>query len=213
MTVKKNNYKKIALALSLCLLIIWGMLGAGASIAWFKDTSSDVKNIFNTAEFDLEVSHRQEDGSYKIVDGATDIFDDKALYEPGYVQVVYFKVENKGDLAFDYKTAVNVLSYTEATNVYGTRFNLKDYLRFGMVTADTEEELESKLADRGLAKEKATMALNNYTSDAVSLKARATKYMALIVRMPEDVGNDANYRGNTIPTVDLGIVVSATQQR
>ena len=38
-------YKKIALSLALCLLLIWGLLGTGASLAWFKDTSV-VKILF-----------------------------------------------------------------------------------------------------------------------------------------------------------------------
>lgn len=213
MTVKKKNYKRIALALSLCLLIIWGLLGTGASIAWFKDSTPKVKNIFNTAEFKVEVSHRLENGNYEPIDGKTDIFDDEALYEPGYVQVVYFKVENKGDMPFDYTTAVNVLGYTEATNVFGTKFNLRDYLKFGMVTADTEAELEAKLADRKEAVKNATMDLNNYVSDKSALAAGDTEYMALVVRMPEEVGNEVNYRGSKIPQVDLGIVILATQQK
>ena len=213
MTVKKNNYKKIALALSLCLLIIWGMLGTGASLAWFKDTAPQIKNVFNTADFELVVSHRLENGDYEPIDGKTDIFVDNALYEPGYVQVVYFKVENKGDIAFDYTTAINVLGYNEATNVFGTTFNLRDYLKFGMVTADTEAELEKKLSDRKKAVNIADTALNNYVSEKDSLNAGATKYMALVVRMPEEVGNEANYRGSKIPQVDLGIVILATQQK
>lgn len=211
-TANKKPYKKIALALSLCLIIVWAILGTGASLAWFTDTSPEVKNIFHFAEFDLEVSHRLDDGTYEKIDGQTDIFDDEALYEPGYVQVVYLKVENKGTVPFDFKTAVNVTDYAVATNVFGQHFNLQDYLKFGLVAADTEEALEEKLADRELAKENATMPLNNYSTDIAELAAKDTVYMALIVRMPEEVGNDANYRGNTIPRVELGIIVSATQQ-
>ena len=37
--------------------------------------------------------------------------------------------------------------------------------------------------------------------------------MALIVRMPEDVTNMANYRGDVIPRVELGLIVTATQQK
>lgn len=37
--------------------------------------------------------------------------------------------------------------------------------------------------------------------------------MALVVRMPEEVGNEANYRGDDIPKVELGIIVKADQQK
>ena len=137
----RKNYKKIALCLSLVLVAIWCILGTGASLAWFVDTDEEVKNVFHFAEFDLEVSHRTEDGSWEKVEQGTKIFDDEALYEPGYVQTVYLKIENKGTVPFDFKTAVSVTDYTVATNVFGQSFQLYDYLRFGLATADTEPAL------------------------------------------------------------------------
>ncbi|MBQ4141312.1 MAG: hypothetical protein IJD70_08250 [Clostridia bacterium] len=209
----KKSYKKIALALSLCVLVVWALLGTGASLAWFSDVSNEIKNVFHVAEFDLEVSHRLEDGTYEVVDSQTKLFDDNALYEPGYVQVVVLKIENKGSVPFDFKTAVNVTDYTVATNLFGRQFNLQDYLRFGLVTADTEEELDDLIETRDLAKNVATMKLNNYATDLAELEEDGVVYMALIVRMPEEVDNEANYRGNTVPKVELGIIVSATQQK
>ena len=213
----RKNYKKIALCLSLVLVAIWCILGTGASLAWFVDTDEEVKNVFHFAEFDLEVSHRTEDGSWEIVEQGTKIFDDEALYEPGYVQVVYLKIENKGTVPFDFKTAVSVTDYTVATNVFGQSFQLYDYLRFGLATADTEQALYELVATRNLAKEVANMPLNHYyeddyITDQMELGAHETMYMALIVRMPEDVANVANYRGDVIPRVELGIIVSATQK-
>ena len=137
----KTAYKRIALALSLCALILWGILGTGASLAWFTDTSPEINNIFHFAEFDLVVSHRLTDGKWQEVDSQTKIFDEEALYEPGYVQVVYLKVENKGTVPFEFSTAVNVNGCIEATNVFGQRFMLQDYLKFGLTTANTEEEM------------------------------------------------------------------------
>ena len=208
---KKTPYKRIALALSLCALIIWGILGAGASLAWFTDTSPEINNIFHFAEFDVEVSHRLTDGKWELIDGKTDIFDDKALYEPGYVQVVYLKVENKGTVPFEFFTAVNVTGYTSATNVFGQSFILQDYLKFGVTTADSEEEMKNSVPDRKKAVEIANMPLKNYATKTAELAPGTTKYIALIVRMPEEVGNVANYRGETIPKVELGITVKAEQ--
>lgn len=213
MTLINNKYKKIALVLSLCLIAVWAILGTGASLAWFTDTSEEVKNIFHVAEFDLAVSHRLEDGTYEEIDGQTKIFNDEALYEPGYVQVVYLKVENRGTVPFDFKTAVTVTDYTVATNVFGQQFNVQDYLKFGLVTADTEAELEEILKTRDLARDVATRKLSNYSSDIAELEAGGETYMAIIVHMPTEVGNEANYRGDTIPRVELGIIVNATQQQ
>ncbi|MBQ6852432.1 MAG: hypothetical protein IJO04_05330 [Oscillospiraceae bacterium] len=210
---KKQTYKKVALALSLCALILWGILGTGASLAWFTDTSEEITNIFHFADFELAVSHRLPDGKWEPVDSQTKLFDEEALYEPGYVQVVYLKVENKGDRAFDFHTAVSVNNYTTATNVFGQQFNLHDYLKFGVAIADTEADMDAAAEDRTLAKQIAAMKLSYYATDAAELEPGETSYMALIVRMPEEVGNAANYRGETIPKVELGIIVKADQQK
>lgn len=207
-----KTYKKIAFSLSLVLIAIWSILGTGASLAWFVDTDEEVKNVFHFAEFDLEVSHQLEDGSWEKIKQDTRIFDDQALYEPGYTQVVYLKIENKGTVPFDFKTAVSVTDYTLATNVFGQSFQLQDYLKFGLTTADTEQELHEKVATRDSAQALAVMPLSNYASQKASLEAKGTVYMALIVWMPEDVNNAANYRGDVIPRVELGLIVTATQQ-
>ena len=208
---KKRIYKQIALALSLCALIIWAILGTGASLAWFTDTSPEINNIFHFAEFDLVVSHRLTDGKWEEVDSQTKIFNEDALYEPGYVQVVYLKVENKGTIPFEFYTAVNVNGCIEATNVFGQRFMLQDYLKFGITTADSEDAMKNSVPDRNAAVKLADMPLHNYDTETAVLEPGATKYIALIVRMPEEVGNVANYRGDTVPEVDLGITVKADQ--
>lgn len=209
--VKKRIYKQIALALSLCALIVWCILGTGASLAWFTDTSPEINNIFHFSEFDLVVSHRLTDGKWEEVDGQTKIFDEEALYEPGYVQVVYLKVENKGTIPFEFYTAVNVNGCIEATNVFGQRFMLQDYLKFGVTTADSEDAMKNSVPDRNAAVKLADMPLHNYDTETAVLEPGATKYIALIVRMPEEVGNVANYRGDIVPEVDLGITVKADQ--
>lgn len=208
---KKTPYKRIALALSLCAILIWAILGTGASLAWFTDTSPEINNIFHFADFELEVSHYIGEGKWETIDGKTDVFDDEALYEPGYVQVVYLKVENKGTVPFKFFTSVNVNGCIEATNVFGQRFMLQDYLEFGITTADTEEAMKNSVPDRKKAVEIADMPLHNYDSETAVLNPGATKYIALIVRMPEEVGNIANYRGDDIPKVELGITVKADQ--
>ncbi|MBR4061412.1 MAG: hypothetical protein IKK03_16410 [Lachnospiraceae bacterium] len=211
MNKKRKKYNRLALSLSICMLMIWGLLGAGTSLAWFTDTSPEVKNIFHMAEFDLVVSYKTEDGTYKEITSDTAIFDDDAIYEPGYTQVVYLKIENKGTVDFQYSTAVSVTNYTTAVNVFGKEFLLQDYLRFGLVTADTEKELMDTLEARDMAKEKAVMYLNNYASEKSTLGAGKEAYMALIVRMPEEVDNQANYRGNVVPRVELGVIIKANQ--
>ena len=50
MAQKKKPFKKIALALSLCLILLWTVLGTGASLAWFTDTDEEVKKLQASAD-------------------------------------------------------------------------------------------------------------------------------------------------------------------
>lgn len=220
MSVLKNKkmYKKIALALTIVTMILWGVLGTGTSLAWFTDAKPPVKNVFHFADFDLTVTHRLENGTYADIDGQTDIFDRNALYEPGYVQVVYLKIENTGDRAFKCQAAVNVHSFTPGHNRFGGIFNLQDHLQFGAVFGDSYEEVHEQVATRELARSKADRFLGNYDRDIGQLEADGKAgdeiHVALIIYMPESVGNIANYlTGTDQPTVELGITVSATQTK
>jgi hypothetical protein len=57
----------------------------------------------------------------------------------------------------------------------------------------------------------ATQILGDYRSDFSYLEASGIKYMAMVIYMPEEVGNEANYREPYQPEVKLGIGVTATQ--
>lgn len=212
MTNRTRSYRKIAYVVSLCIVVLWAALGTGTSLAWFTDTSNEVRNIFHAAEFELKVSWRREDTAWEVLDGEEAIFNDEALYEPGYTQTVFLEVKNEGTIPFAFDTAVSVTDYTDAFNVFGLRFHLQDHLRFGMVAADTEAALTELVKDRETAKQMAVNPLNHYNAtDKAVLQPGETTYFALVVRMPEEVGNEANYRGTTVPKVELGVIVSATQ--
>ena len=170
------------------------------------------KNL-NFAEIDLKVSYI----NYGITDYEenltdTKIIDEKALYEPGYVQVVYLKIENETTVPFDFYTSVNVTDYTHEINVYGVTFNLQNYLEFGILTEKTEAEITEKLESRDLANSIDFGPLSSYSTTSVELEAEGEAYAAIVLRMKETVGNVANYRGDDIPKVELGVIVSATQK-
>ena len=60
----KKTYKKLALALSLFLLILWGVLGTGASLAWFVDVSDeDTAKDDEEAPREVSLSEYKEDDS------------------------------------------------------------------------------------------------------------------------------------------------------
>lgn len=214
----KTPYKRIALIFSLCALILWGVLGTGASLAWFADTSDEINNIFHFADFDVKASYYDKDGNWKEIGSTTKVFDENAIFEPGYVEVVYLKIENCGDLPFEFYTAVNVNNCKSAKNVFGNDFFIQDYLTFGVLNV-SEDHVVNHEIDRDIAKanaqillaDVANMPLHNYYTETAVLAPDDTVYIALIVRMPENVGNVANYRGDDIPSVELGITVRADQ--
>ena len=217
MTARKKSYTKIALTLSICLLMIWALLGTGTTIAWFTDTSETQKNTFFIGDLDLVVSYKLEDGTYEEIESDTKVFDDEALYEPGYVQVVYLKVENKGDVPFEYQLSVDVNDVTVAKSVLGNDIYLPNYLKYGVLFGADEAQLTRDtaklIAEKDFPEKTMNFPLNVYSEkDSVVLRPDDERYIALIVRMPEIVGNAANYRGVIVPRVDLGITVKASQE-
>ena len=217
MTARKKSYTKIALTLSICLLMIWALLGTGTTIAWFTDTSETQKKTFFIGDLDLVVSHKLEDGTYEEIESDTKVFDDEALYEPGYVQVVNLKVENKGDVPFEYQLSVDVNDVTVAKSVLGNDIYLPNYLKYGVLFGADEAQLTRDtaklIAEKDFSEKAMNVPLNVYSEkDSVVLQPNDERYIALIVRMPEIVGNAANYRGVIVPRVDLGITVKASQE-
>lgn len=210
----KRKWRKAALAISACLFVLWWALGTGATLAWFSDTDA-VRNEFQVGLLKLNVSFKNDIVTeYTPLEGSTEVFYDEALYEPGYTQVVYLKLENKGDVDFNYKLSVTVNAVTTAMGVLGNEIYLPNYLRFGAVFAESEDALKAELEDRLAAQDQAKeQPLSTWSEvSAYTFEANeAPHYAALIVYMPEEVGNAANYRGFNAPQVKLGITVFAQQ--
>lgn len=211
--VKKIQYSKVALILSICIMLLWGMLGTGATIAWFTDVPDADENTFLVGKLDLDVEYKNDVVTdYTPVDPQTPVFHDRALYEPGYTQAVYLKITNNGNVAFDYRLAVDMQSYVDSINVYGDTLHLPQYLRFGVIFGATEAELTRALARENATNEMESYCLSTYSQvDTVTVEPGQVRYAALVVFMPEEVGNAANYRGTEPPQVDLGLVVYAQQ--
>lgn len=220
--MKKKLATKIGLVLSVCLLIAWGVLGAGSTLSWFSDSAPAIKNNFIVPELDLKVSYKNDVVTeYTEIGSDTKVFNDRALYEPGYTQVVYLKVENAGGVDFTYKISVNASNYVDSINYYGKPLHLPNYLRFGVIFGDSEADLDREIAQFSAGEEMAPTLvdqlnnkLNTYSrvDDGVVVKAGQCRYVALIVYMPEEVGNEANYRkGAGAPIVELGITLYAQQ--
>ena len=212
----KKKWTKAALAFSACLFVLWWALGTGATLAWFSD-HDEVRNEFQIGLLNLDVSYKNDIVTeYTPLEGATKAFNDEALYEPGYTQVVYLKIENNGDVDFNYKVAVTVDKVITGKNAWGEDIYLPKYLRYGVVFGESEDELQEEVKNRLEARTHAPndwgaldtwSEISPYTFEA----GENAHYAALIIYMPEEVGNVANYRGFTEPRVELGITVFAQQ--
>lgn len=212
--MKKRIATRYALAISVFLFVFWIILGTNATLAWFSDTTETAKNTFVIGDLNLDVSYKNGFvTTYMDMNKGSRVFNENALYEPGYTQVVWLKVENKGNVDFNYKVAVNVNSYTKSINSYGMEFCLPPYLRFGVVFGDSEAQLDRKLAQALAEHSLDNFSLNTYSQvDRETVRAGEIRYAAVVVYMPETVGNEANYqKGAPVPQVDLGMTVFAQQ--
>ena len=208
-----RKHRKGILAASTAAVALWLILGPASSMAWLTYTAPGKRNSFQVGKMDLTVEYRRPDmADYEKVTEDTRIFSDEALYEPGYTQLVYLRMGNRGDIAFDYEITVRDFAAVDSTNVYGDVLHLPDHLRFGLITAASEPELERRAAQAIASEDMEAYChrLGEYSRRGTQLTAGQTEYAALVVFMPEDVGNEANYRGD-VPQVSLGVTINAQQ--
>lgn len=214
-----RNLRKAGVLASVSLFLLLAFLGAGATAAWMTYTTPVKQNNFQVGLLDLYVEYRNDQMTdYAEVTKESPLFNDEALYEPGYTQIVYLKVYNNGDIPFDYKFTVHDFNSEDSMNVYDENLHLPDHLYFGMVTADTEEELQRLLSPREAAQSYATnklvkySRLGEYSLRGKRLDVGKQEFAALIVCMPTFVGNEANYKKDApVPKVSLGVTVYAQQ--
>jgi len=205
---KKGNTKKALLMSALSLLLCVSML-VGTTFAWFTDSVSSTNNIIKSGNLDVELEYYDGD-SWEKVTATTNVFEENTLWEPGHTEVVYLKISNLGTLALKYNLGINIVNEVESINVAGEALRLSKYIKFGAI-----DGVSTPYADRADALAAVTESKELYTghTKAGSIEAGAdAQYVALVVYMPETVGNEANYRtGEVVPQINLGINLMATQ--
>ena len=219
--MKKTRSTKSALMLSALSLLLCVSMLVGSTFAWFTDSVTANNNIIKSGNLDVELYFATEapekDASWSKVTSDTNVFD-KTLWEPGKTQVVYFKVVNEGTLALKYNLGVNVVTETQGINQAGDPFKLSSFIEFGLTKA-TETAFTAAYASREAAREALNGAATKlnvpFTTNGQLLPAEKEKnvhYLAMVVYMPETVGNEANYKtGTNAPEIHLGINLFATQ--
>lgn len=215
---KKVGGTKRALLTSVLALVLSLAMLAGSTFAWFTDTASTGVNRIVSGNLDVGLQYWGvgEDGrkTWLTAENSKELFDENALWEPGYTQIVYLKVENNGNLALTYAMQITPVHETVGVNVDGEQFKLSDYIKFGWTTFTADENgapvaLDREAAQTGVG-DGAQLGKTLHRQAADPMKANAEELVALVAWMPENVGNEANY-STVQPTIELSLKVLATQ--
>lgn len=223
MYTQKNSVKRSLITSATALVLSIAML-IGTTFAWFTDSVTSGRNKIVAGNLDVELEYAKQpkdDGTtlnWQPVQDSTDLFDDEALWEPGHTDFVYLRITNKGTLALNYKLNVTPFNEIGGVNMAGDSFKLSDYLVFA-----TTEQKDSEFTYTDRADVRAAAGSNLFSTVGQAGLAKAndtpllkdqTAYTSLIVYMPEDVGNVANYKtGSTEvpPQIEFGVTLTATQ--
>lgn len=215
---KKVGGTKRALLTSVLALVLSLAMLAGSTFAWFTDTASTGVNRIVSGNLDVGLQYWGvgEDGkkTWLTAENSEELFDENALWEPGYTQIVYLKVKNNGNLALTYAMQITPVHETVGVNVDGEQFKLSDYIKFGWTAFTVDGDgapvaLDREAAQTGVG-DGAQLGKTLHRQAADPMKANAEELVALVAWMPENVGNEANY-STVQPTIELSLKVLATQ--
>ena len=212
MTSSKNT-KRALLTSALAIVMCVAML-VGTTFAWFTDTASTAVNKIQAGNLAVELEYSSDMVNWKVADENTKIFNENALWEPGYTEVVYLRVVNKGNLALKY--AIDLADryvVQPGTNVFGDKYRIGDYLKVGGVYTDAKFENRdaAQAAISGVERD----FNDGYVMDNgnVLKSGESSQAFAAVIYMPTTVGNEANAKAGTKPSYIawVGIKVKASQ--
>lgn len=216
---KKRSAKKALILSVLSLLLCCAML-IGTTFAWFTDSVTSANNTIVAGNLDVELEYL-DNGTWKKVTETTNVFMENALWEPGRTEVVYLRISNQGTLALEFNLGVRIANEIYGTNVAGEELRLSEYIEYDVVE-DVTTPYATREEARTAAKDDTTTAPARLHTGTYSEKGKlypvgnpdggaTEKYLAMVVYMPESIGNEANYRGTPVPTIELGLYLNATQ--
>ena len=201
--------KTTKLVSSVMVLVLCLSMFLGTTLAWFNDAEGSGNNQITAGNLDVTLEYLAGD-TWVAVDETTNVFRADALWEPGHTEVVYLRTGNAGTLALQYQLGIRVAAETASVNADGERLVLSDHIQYAIL-----EGVDSPFATRedALAAVTAAQPLSSgYTREGVLVAGMAPEYLAMVVFMPETVGNEANYAtGAVAPTISLGISLQAVQ--
>lgn len=203
------KHTKQALFHSIVALILCCSMLVGTTFAWFTDEVTSGVNKIQAGNLDIELEYL-DGGDWKPVKSDKSVFPEGILWEPGHTEVVYLRIVNKGNLALKYQLGIGVEGETLSVTESGEVIQLSKYIHFGAVDGVSVPFADRDAARAAVTESKALTA--GYTKTGTMTATNETAYMALVVYMPESVGNEANHAtGADAPSIDLGIRLLATQ--
>lgn len=235
----RSSITKKALFISTCALLFSMLMMAGSTFAWFTDSVSTGSNKITTGSLKVELLHTNAKVTKEeAVTQSTLLFTDEngeaISWEPGAVAYENFTVKNAGDLALNYRLALDL---NNANTIKGTNKSLKDVLKVKVldraVTANDLKE-DSLKNDQGFeavagdqlnilekAADKGTQKLAKSTSSAVYgvilywQPNAETDYQYNLANYPDKDSTgksvDKTSDGKDRLSIDLGISLGATQ--
>lgn len=222
---------KTALMTSVLSMLLCITMFVGTTYAWFSSGFTNTQNNIMAGTLDVVLEYYDPsmitpgstNGNWVEVTEDTKIFDPDAKYEPGYTEVVYLRVVNKGSLALKYQLGVSVNEEQIGINKDGETFKLSDYVMFGVAETDVgantyqfsaynKTDADRKAA-RDSVKDTAAIIGLGYRSKPAVLNADTNKidYLTMVVYMPEEVGNEANAQPGKEASINLAIDLFAVQ--
>lgn len=220
--MKQNKSAKRSLLFSVLSLLLCCTMLAGTTFAWFTDSVTSGNNKIVAGNLDLEVEYSNNGKDWFPMTATSELFDNDALWEPGYTTAVALRVKNVGNLAFKYSVSTVVYSETESTNVLGEKFKLSDYLVVKAMNmgGDTESQVLAEILapymigtrDQAQSMGEIIEFGQTFVNDALVM-AGADAYVLLSITLPTTVGNEANYdKAYEAPSIEFGVNVVATQE-
>ena len=239
--MKRSSTTKKALLISTCALLCSMLMMAGSTFAWFTDSVSSGTNTITTGKLDVQLLHtNQKVTEAKEVQQNTLLFTDEKGnsidWEPGAVAYENFTVKNTGDLALNYRLALDL---NNANTIAGTKRSLKDVLKVKVLdhavgATDLSEEA-LKTGFQQVTSDQLSIPVAAYNNDSnksvqkLTVGSTSTTYGVIIYWQP-NAETDYNYNlanysdtekdgktidktsdGNDHLTIDLGISLGATQ--
>lgn len=212
-----KSTRRALLSSALALLVCAAML-IGTTFAWFTDTASTGVNKIQAGN--LKVGFQYWNGEKYVDAKDASLFSEDTLWEPGHTEVVYLKVINQGNLALKYRlNTINTYEYQYAKNSSGDQILLSNYLKIGIAEGkNAAEGTYAKREEAIAAVANNTVSYDSYTKDATLLPAEngneSADYLAFVVYMPTDVGNEANWdqsKSYGAPWIRFNLALNATQ--